>query len=387
MLPHSPLNNMKKTYFSLVVALVLYACSSKNEADPTAMAEVTGHAQIVRLTPDQVKNTDIIIMPLEPRVLNGTVKANGMLDVPPQNLVTISAPLGGVVKATTLLQGMKVAKGQIVAVMEHPDYIQLQQDFLDGKSQLEFLEVELQRQEELARENVNAAKALQQARSNFLSMKARVEGWRARLALLNIQPADLEKNGIQSTVNVHSPISGYVTQVHVNIGMFVNPNDVMFKIVDTEHLHAEIIIFEKDVSKVKIGQNIRLTLANESVERLADIYLVGKEIAEDRTVRVHGHLKKEDASLLPGMFFNAIIETATETVPTLPEAALVVFEGHDYVFVVRGDNEFEMVKVVSGLRENGYVEVDVPAELLQARFVGAGAYNLLGMLKNTGEEE
>lgn len=378
---------MKRIFYTLGVAATLYSCSSKNEKEVALTAEAASASEVIRLTPEQVKNIDLVITPLEQRALSGTVKANGMLDVPPQNLVTISAPMGGFVKTTQLLQGMKITKGQVVAVMEHPDYIQLQQDYLDGKSQLEFLELEFQRQEELAKENVNAAKALQQARSNFRSMKARVEGWRARLALINIQSADLEKNGIQSTINLLSPISGFVTQVNVNIGMFVNPNDVLFKIVDTEHLHAELTIFEKDITKVQVGQSIHLVLSNETTERLATVYLVGKEIAEDRTVRVHGHLKKEDASLLPGMFFSAIIETETETVPALPEEAIVVFEGKDYAFVVRGETEFEMVEVATGLRENGFVEVKGPADLMQARFVGAGAYNLLGMLKNSGEEE
>jgi cobalt-zinc-cadmium efflux system membrane fusion protein len=169
--------------------------------------------------------------------------------------------------------------------------------------------------------------------------------------------------------------------------MFVNPNDVMFKIVDSDHLHAEITIFEKDVNKLKVGQLVRFTLANESEERLASIYLVGKEISEDRTIRVHGHLKKEDTHLLPGMFFSAIIETDPQTVPALPDAAIVNYDGKSFVFVARGPDKFEMVEVKTGLQEGGFTEVVVPAEFSTASFVVKGAYDMLGALKNTGEEE
>jgi membrane fusion protein, heavy metal efflux system len=386
--PLHSLHKMKNLAYLLIFGLIAFpSCSSKVETSETITPADPSLTEVVELTPDQVKSLSVVTNPLESRALSRGVQANGMLDVPPQNLVTISAPMGGFVKQTELLQGMKVNKGQVVAIMEHPDYIQLQQDYLDGKSQLEFLELEYKRQEELAKENVNAAKALQQARSNYLSMKAKVEGWHARLELINVNAEAVEKNGIQSAIKLISPITGYVTQVHVNIGMFVNPNDIMFKIVDSDHLHAEITIFEKDVSKLRVGQLVRFTLANETQERLASIYLIGKEISGDRTVRVHGHLKKEDTSLLPGMFFSAIIETGPQNVSSLPDAAIVNFQGKSFVFVARGENKFELTQVTTGLQQGGFTEIAVSAELANALFVTTGAYDLLSMLKNASEED
>jgi membrane fusion protein, heavy metal efflux system len=371
---------------ALALGAVFAACQPQTEPTNNSAGESTASTAIV-LTPEQAQTIDVQTQPIEMRSLSGTVKANGMLDVPPQNLVSIAAPMGGFVRHTDLLQGMKVTKGQVVAEMEHPDYIQLQQDYLDGKSQLEFLSLELARQQELARENVNATKTLQQAKSNYESMKAKVAGWRARLRMINLSTETIEKDGIQPLVRLTSPISGYVTRVHVNIGMFVNPNDELFKIVDTDHLHAEVTVFEKDVSRIKAGQLIRLTLSNETTERQAKVYLVGKEISEDRTVRVHGHLQKEDGALLPGMFFSCVIETSPQQVPTLPQQAILPFAGKNFVFVSRGENKFEWVEVQIGVTENGFAEVQVPADIAQATFVVKGAYDLLGMLQNTGEEE
>lgn len=187
-------------------------------------------------------------------------------------------------------------------VLQNADYIQLQQDYVDNKSQLEFLEAEYKRQQELAKENVNSQKILLQSKTQYQSMLAKVSGLKSKLSLLGISSTQIESGNFQSTISLTAPISGYVTQVNVNIGMFVNPTDVMFKIVDTEHLHAELTVFEKDVPKLKIGQKVRFTLANETVERIATVYLIGREIGEDRTVRIHCHLDKEDGELLPGMY-------------------------------------------------------------------------------------
>jgi cobalt-zinc-cadmium efflux system membrane fusion protein len=327
---------------------------------------------------------------MEMREISNTIKANGMLDVPPQNMATISAVYGGFVKNTELLQGMMVKKGQVIAIMEHPDYIQLQQDYLESKSKLSLAEAEFKRQQELATENINAAKTLQQSESNFQITQAKVEGLKSKLKLINIMPADLENGKIKNTINIYTPITGYVTQVNVNVGSYVNPTDVLFKIVDTKHLHAEIIVYEKDVSKIKIGQRVRIQLANENTERIATVYLVGKEIGSDRTIRVHGHLEKEDTQLLPGMYLSALFESGTGSVLSLPEQAIINYEGKDYIFIVRDNEEraYEMVEINIGVNESGFQEVELPAhEDVNGQIVIEGAYDLLSYLKNSEEGE
>jgi len=377
--------NRSAFLFALVIAT---SCSTGQKSDAKKGEVDSLSSNEVVLNEEQFKNASIRLGKVEQRSINGTIKANGMLDVPPQNLVTVSAPLGGFVKNTDLLQGMKVQKGQVIVTLEHPDYIQIQQDYLDLNSQLEYLQLEYQRQEALARENVNAAKALQLARANYFSTKAKVQGLQARLRLINIDPLQLEKGAISSTIHLYAPISGYITQVNVNIGMHVNPADIMFRIIDNAHLHAEAQVFEKDITKLKIGQKVRFTLSKDSRERTAKVYLVGKEITAERTVRVHCHLDEEDPSLIPGMYFNAFIETDSQTVTALPESAVVNFGGNDYVFVVRNEalRQYEMTEIKKGNTESSYVEVILPDGLPSStEIVVGGAYELLGFLKNKGE--
>jgi len=380
---------MKPTFF-LFLSLVIFSSSCTKSTDsktPEQPASSAASADEVILTDEQVKSLNITLGKIEQRALSSALKVNGVLDVPPQNLVSVSAPLGGFVKHTELLQGMKVKKGQVIAVMEHPEYIQLQQDYLDSNSQLEFLEMEYKRQQELASENVNSAKALQLAKSNYFSSKAKVEGLRSKLKLINISPSEIENGEIRNTVSIAAPIAGFVTRVNVNVGMYVNPTDVMFMIVDTDHLHAEAQVFEKDLAKLKVGQRVLLNLTNETSPRHAKVYLVGKEISSERTVRVHCHLDKEDPSLIPGMYFSAIIEVGDLSVSAVMESAVIGFEGKDYLFTTRGGNTYKMVEVKTGVSEAGYTEVFLPEDFdRNASIVTNGTYALISKLKNVEEE-
>lgn len=367
----------------IIVIIFLLSCTKKE----SAIVEATqpDHSDVVSFTPEQAQKVGIETGTLNDRVLSGGVSVTGMLDVPPQNLVNITAPFGGFLRSTSLLQGMHIAKGSVVAVIENPEYIQLQQDYLDSKSQIEFLQSEFQRQTDLAKENINSQKTLQKATADLNSMKAKSNGLRAKLKMLNIDPDKLSADVIKSTIELRSPIEGYVTQVNSSIGSFVNPTDVIFRIVDTDHLHAELIAFERELPRIKIGQKIRFVLANETEERSAKVYLIGKEISKDRTVRIHGHLDKEDRDLIPGMYLKAVIETGGKSVPSLPADAVVNFNGKDFVFVKEPGREFNFkeIEVKVGVREGNFVEIQSPVETLRnASIVTRGAYKLLSKLKN-----
>jgi cobalt-zinc-cadmium efflux system membrane fusion protein len=388
---------MKKLLVYLLCTLLLNAC--KQQDGETEVQAHPEEANTIELTEAQEKNAEIKLGKLEQRQISGVVKANGMLDVPPQQLVSVSVPLGGFLKSTTLLQGSKVTKGQVIAVIENPDYIQLQQDYLEARNQLEYNKTEYDRQQQLAKENVNAQKVLQQSKTNYLNGLARVNGLAARLQLININAAGLKEESISAAANVYSPIDGFVTAVNVNIGKFVNPSDVLFTIVDTEHLHAELTIFEKDISKVRIGQKVRFKLSNEMKERTATVYLIGREIKPDRTINVHCHIDREDKNLLPGMFLSAVIETGGAMVTALPDDAVVDYQGRKFIFIPadvhhektseenneqhQSERHFRMIEISTGMSEAGFTETTVPETFdRQTDIVINGGYAILSKMKN-----
>ncbi|MDB5274508.1 MAG: efflux transporter periplasmic adaptor subunit [Chitinophagaceae bacterium] len=371
------------------IALLFFSCNQSPKEIANADSTVA-ETSLVTLTEPQYKSAGIVLGHLEERSMSGLIKVNGIFDVPPQNLVTISLPYAGIVKQTSLLQGLKVKKGEVIAVMEHPDYIQLQQDYLENKSKLDYMQLEMDRQNELQKENVNSAKVYQQTQSEFETLQARVSGLKEKLSLINISVDQLQKKGISKQIRVLAPITGYVTQVNVNIGMFVNPNDIICKIVDIGHLHVELTAFEKDVMSLKIGQKVRFEVNGETEPRTASVYLIGKEISKDRTVRIHCHLDKEDPSLLPGMYLTAYIETNKKRSWALPSKAIVNSANANYIFIAKGkqklDYVFDMVEVSLGIVDEDYTEVILPLSMDQhANIVIHGAYDLLS--KRNVEEE
>lgn len=388
------MKSIYKMLSMLVIALIIQSCTQAPEKKEEIATEEVELGNEATLTPEQYKTAQIELGGIEMKVLSGTIKVNGMLDLPPQSLVSISTPFEGIVKSTEMLQGMKVKKGQAVVVLQHPDFVQIQQDYLDYKSSLEYLKLEYERQQELATENVNAKKTVQKAKSEYQSMQARVQGLKIKLNLMNVNMANLEKGNIQSTLTLYSPISGYVTEVNTNIGATASPTDVLFKIADTEHLHAELTVFENDVPLLKIGQKVRFTLANENKERMATVYLIGREISEERSVNVHCHLDEEDGQLLPGMYLKALVESGSQKVAALPEKAIVEFEGSKYIFIEGKEKDkalhhFEMIEIIVGVTELGFTQVSAlnNIDFSREKIVVNGAYDLLSKIKNSEEEE
>lgn len=398
------MNTTKYIIASFISLAFLFTSCGGSEDEHVTEEHHDEETDMVELTNAQFKTAGIELGNVEMRTISGTIPASGLLDVPPQSKVSISAPMGGFVKSTDLLQGSRVVKGQVVAVMQHQDYIQLQQDYLENFSQLEFLKSEYERQQELAKENVNAKKSLEQAKANYNSTKATVDGLKAKLQILNINMGNLEKGEIQNTINLYAPISGYVTKVNTNIGAFVNPTDVLFEIVNTEKLHVELTIFEKDVPLLKVNQRVLFTLANESTHRVAFVHLIGREISADRSVQVHCEIEKQDRELIPGMYLKAIVETDSAHVAAVPEAAIVNFDGKKYIFVEteevhEGGHEhekeekeeekhhFKMVEVTTGETELGFVAINLPENFeLNTKIVVKGAFSLLAKMKNSEEE-
>ena len=380
---------MKYLIYSALI-LSLFSCGSKAEKEPVKEAEPEAETStVVTLTPAQFQTAGIVPGNVEKKQISSNIKANGKLDVPPQSLISVSAPFGAFIKNTELLQGSFVRKGQIVVSLQHPDLIQLQQDYLENKSQQEYLLAEYKRQEELAKENVNAQKVFQQAKANYQTALARIKGLQEKLKLLNIDMKALDAGNIQSTINLYSPITGYVTAVNTNIGAYVNPSDKLFEIVNTEHLHAELTVFEKDIPKLKLDQRVRFTLANETKQRTASVHLIGRQISDERTVRVHCHLDREDRELLPGMYLTAWIETGNAMVNALPDDAIIQFEDKPCIFIAKSKYQYEMMPIEKGNSELGYTEVILPQgfDIAGTKVVVKGAYFLFAKLKNVEEEE
>ncbi|HUQ66582.1 MAG TPA: efflux RND transporter periplasmic adaptor subunit [Flavitalea sp.] len=343
----------------------------------------------VQVTDDQIINAGIETGMLQLKNISSALKVSGAIDVPPQNIVSVSEPLGGYLKSTRLLPGMAVRKGQAIASMEDPQYIQLQQDYLTAKAKLVYAEQEYNRQKELNQSKASSDKVFQQAQTEYSTVNVLVNSLAEKLRLININPSRLSAANISASISLYAPISGYVSKVNVNIGKYVTPSEVLFEIINPASIHLALNVFEKDVPRLHIGQRI-LTYSNANPEKkyTCKIILIGHDYSEDRSVEVHAHFEEFDKALIPGTYMNAEVETQNKDVYALPSDAVVTYENEHFVFVEKSKGTFEITQVVAGNTQNGFIEIDSTSvnNLKDKKIAVKGAYSLLMKMKNTSDD-
>jgi cobalt-zinc-cadmium efflux system membrane fusion protein len=366
-----------------------------------AMVEETHEAEEnrVELTDAQLAHTNIVIGTIEKRKIGHEITVNGMIDVPPQGNISVTVPYGGFLKYTEVLPGSRIKKGQVIATVENPVFIEFQREYLEALANDEYLKADYERQQTLNNEDVTSTKVFQKAKSIYLTNKATIQALESKLRLIGINPNRVKDGNLSTIVNVYSPIQGVVREVYINTGKYFNPQDVLMDITDASDLHVELKVYEDDIHLVRNGQRIRFRLANAPEEWMeAEVFLIGNNVRQDRSITIHGHLKDENKDLLPGMFVNAAIEVEALEHYALPEEAIVRFEGKPFIFKSLGKrqegevsmNDFEMLEIIKGNEEEGYVAftfVDMTQEIVNMDFVLKDAFTLLAKAKNSEEGE
>lgn len=371
--------------YRITFLCILASCGGSSEEKNR---EPALQSQTVTLTPAQAKNANLSFSKLEKKPISRTLQVSGKIDVPPQNMVSVSVPMGGYLKSSRLLPGMHVRKGEVIAVMEDQQYIQLQQDYLIGLAKLKYSEKEFERQRELNISKATSDKIFQQTEAEHTTQKVTVKSLAEKLKLIGIDPARLTESTISKSINLLSPIDGFVTHVNVNIGKYSQPSEVLFELVNPTDIHLALTIFEKDLDDIFIGQKlIAFNNRNPEKNHACEIILIGKNLSEDRNAEVHCHFEKYDQTLIPGMFMNAEIEIKNQISEVLPDESIVIFEGKNYVFVQKSSNVFNMVEVQTGVSQSGFTEILQETNSFNNKNIASkGAYTLLMQLKNTAEE-
>lgn len=379
-------STFSKSILGLSILFLITSCGSKTTTEEATDSTVI-ESSVANLTEKQVQSIGIETGTLEQKSFSTILKVTGKVDVPPQNLISVSVPLGGYLKSSHLIPGMFVRKGESIAIIEDQQYIQLQQDFLTIQSKISFLENEYQRQKDLNQSKASSDKVFQQAEMELKTQRILVKSLAEKLKLAGINPENLNENSISKSINIYSPINGYVSKVNVNIGKYISPTDVMFELVNTSDIHLALKIFEKDLDKLSIGQKVTAyTNTYPDKKYPCEILLIGKSLSEERNTDVHCHFEMYDKALIPGTYMNAEIAVTNAKSYVLPEDAIVRFENKHYVFVKKSATQFEMIEVQIGNTEKGLTEIIKTENLNNQTFVFKGAYTLLMSLKNKSEE-
>ena len=382
---------MRLPYILFSLVIFLAACSQE-QSDAEAFAKITPedeHAEMVglpaeiHLTPEQIDAVGIGYGQLASIPASEYIEATGTLDVPPGSESIISAPTSGFLRrAGEYVDGDYVRRGTLLAELENPDFIDLQQNYLEIKAELDFLQLERQRQEELVSQQAGVKRELERVTSQIRMKQASLAGLKERLAFLGIAVDDLTPERIVRRISIRASRSGYLASIEMRDGMFVESNQQLADIIDDEHFHLELAVFEADVARLRKGQKITYTipaLGDEIYE--AEVHVIGKEFNRDnKTLRVHGHLEDPQPPFVRDLFAEARIWLDTATVSALPAAAVVTEGGRNYIFVTQdsddaGELHFNPVEVVAGEETQGMVSVRLLRALTpQERIVTRQAY-------------
>lgn len=346
----------------------------------------------VMLTSRQFDALQLKIDTISLRNMSGFVEANGELDVPPQNEAIITSVLGSNIASIEVIEGDKVSKNQIVAYLSHPEIVQKQTDYLNAFSHSEYLKKEFERQQKLYKAGVGSGMNFQKAEADYIAAKTKMKGLEAQLKQLNINTNGVRHGNIYQKVALRSPIEGFVQGVHIKTGQYVEPQTNLFQIVNTHHIHADLMVFEKDVNKVKKGQKVTFSIQSLPEEELtAQIYSVGKTFEQNpKAIHVHAEIENKNDNLIPGMYIQGRIEVESNQTQALPESAIAKEGERSYIFSVKKEGEnwsFKPIEIKTLQKDGMWVAIKFLEEpSANTTYAFNNAYYLMAELKK-GEAE
>lgn len=406
-------NHHKIIHYITVVLLSVSLFSCSKETEKKEPEEHHEDAEgTVELTPAQVQASQIVFGNFEKKNLSEVITANGYTKLPPQNQADVAVFIAGIIKSIAVIEGQFVKKGQVLATFQSTDFnnIRLEKEKLSeqleqARVNRDYLNLEYARQKELSEENVTAKKNFQKVSSDLESAKSRIESLTNQIRILE---GTLSLNGKDNSgiLSIPAPISGYITAVNVKIGSSIAPDTSLFSIVDNTKMHVDLLVYEKDLFKIKTGQNVRFVLTNQgNQEIMGRIFSIGKAFQnETKSVAVHADINNSDARLISGMYVSALIDIGKNEVNTLPIDAIVKAEGKEFIFIQEEENEaahksaegqekpgevkeegvhFKRIEVKTGTVQLGFVQVSPLQEIpAGAKIVTKGAFYLQSAIAN-----
>ncbi|THV58561.1 efflux RND transporter periplasmic adaptor subunit [Chryseobacterium candidae] len=375
--------------YSLAFIVTLSSCSGKKEEEKTVYENTKfskNDKNSVHLIEKQIQAVGLTTTTIQNRNMEKLVRLNGKTDIAPSHISSVSSIMGGHIKSINVINGSHFNKGQVLAVVEDPQFIQLQQDYLVTKAQLEAARLNYNRQKDLNTSKASSDKTLQTAQADYSTLNATLKGLEEKLKIIGINAKGLSAGNIRSKINVYAPFTGFVSKILVNNGQYINPTDTLFELINPAGLLLELKVFENDVNDVKMGQEILVyNNQNPDVKSNAKIVSVVPSIENGGSATAIARLSSVNTEFVKGMYVNAEVNISSHYTMGLPNEAVVSFENKNYVFEDLGKSNYRMIPVMTGISDDQFTEIIKADFLKDKKIVQKGAYSLLMMLKNKAE--
>ncbi|WP_426480995.1 efflux RND transporter periplasmic adaptor subunit [Chryseobacterium sp. R2ACT005] len=398
----------------ILISLLLTSCGKKEASEEKAPEKTEQKEQaheeapqtIASLTEEQMRSVGVALGTVEMKELTSTIKANGLLSVPNSNKATITSLYGGIIKTINIQVGSIVKKGQVIATIANPEYIQLQEDYLTTNSRITYAEQEYRRQRELFDNDAGAKKNLQSADAELKTLRTKRASLLKQLQMMGISPGKVNNGNMKSGLVITAPISGTISSITAQIGSYVDISSPVATVIDNGSIHLDLQVFEKDLPKMRVGQIVHFKLTNNpETEYDARIYSIGSSFEnESKTISMHCEVIGNKSGLIDGMNITGIVSLDKSTTPAVPTEAIVEADGKYYVFVQtdkKGEEEheengkphpktlnFEKIEIVKGTSDMGYTAITPVGNIPDnAKIVVKGAFFVNAKLVNSGEHE
>lgn len=401
------MNTLKYILTTITIAFFISSCGHNHKEgdghdhghDHSSHAESDGHGHDshdghkeggYHLSKAQAKTIGLKFGDFTSLKVNDFVKATGTLGLPPNAQSSISARADGIIRGTKkFVEGAYIKKGSTIAYLENPDFIKTQQEFLEIKAELALQKLEVDRQKTLVDANAGVLKQLQRAEAREKILSTQAKGLSKQLSYLRISTDELTADNIRDQIIITSSASGYISDINFHDGMYVDRSSKLMEIISSQHLHLELDVFEKDISKIKNGLIISYTVpAYGDVIYQGEVNVIGKEFNSDaKTVRVHGHVSGDKPQFIKDLFINAKIWLSDETVTALPDNAIITDGSTSFVFAANhkldADKfEFERLGIIPGARTDGFTAVKLIDSIPPGmQIVTEGAYYIYAQSK------
>lgn len=299
------INLIKQRIIYLMLALLAASCSGTSE-QPASSADTT--ETMAQSDADSTQTPEVDGISGATNVANPP-SFNGVIVMPPQNHVTVTLSMGGSVQDIRILPGEYVRKGEIILTLANPDFIELQQSYLDAAAQTEYLAKEYDRQQKLVSGESASLKRMQQSKADYLSMKSRMEAAAAQLILLGTDTATLNQKGIRTYLEVRAPRNGYVTNMDINAGKYYAAGEPVCDVIDKSTPMLQLTAYEKDLDKLLPGSCFTFKV-NGMPDSTFSAELISVDQMVDnmnRSIKVYARITQVCPNFRPGMYVSAQI--------------------------------------------------------------------------------
>ncbi len=364
-----------------LMSIAIFSCSKKHALD-NPPANVTD-TNLIRLSAGQVEMAGIKTGYIKKHLISDIIYCSGSIEADPNEQAYVSAPMNGYMKQISVYIGDYVRKGQNLAMLEHPNYIELQKEYLETKSQYDYYKEDFKRQGELSLENATSLKKMQMAQNEFRKVEASFYALKEHLEFIGIDTDSLYVDKIKSSILLRSPISGYITKVNGKIGQLCTPEMPVFEIIENKNALLHLKVFEMDADKVRKGQSIEFNAINDPTKTYqAIIRATTRSVDENNTINLHAMIIDADKSLLPGMYVKAKILVDTDSVFALINQAIVEYNNSYFIFEKLDGTAFKLHEITTGRTSDILTEIEpVNSDVLDAEIVISGAYYLQSRLQ------